>query len=101
VSISTNDWEFSGAPWWDDANQAMKFNLKRAGSYRTCAISQVALNDYFKTEDSKDVAVKNYQKHSNQVRLLAIRLIQDNLPNEEGVFFITLEICREQRHMNI
>jgi len=79
VSISTNDWEFSGAPWWDDANQAMKFNLKRAGSYRTCAISQVALNDYFKTEDSKDAAVKNYQKHSNQVRLLAIRLIQDQM----------------------
>jgi len=89
VGISTNDWDFSGTPWWDDVHQAMKFNLKRAGSYRTCAISQVALNNYFKTENSKDAAIKNYQKHSSRVRLLAIQLIQDNLPNEEGIFFIT------------
>lgn len=93
---NTNNWELSGASWWDDANQAIKFNLRKAGSYRTCAISQVALNDYYKTENSKDAAVKNYQKHSSQVRLLAIRLIQDCLPNEEGVFFITSEICREE-----
>jgi len=93
---NTNNWEFSGASWWDDVNQAIKFNLRKAGSYRTCAISQVALNDYFKTENSKDAAVKNFQKHSSQVRLLAIRLIQDCLQNEEGVFFITSEICKEE-----
>lgn len=85
---STKNWEFSGASWWDDANQAIKFNLRKAGSYRTCAISQIALNDYYKTENSKDAAIKNFQKHSSQVRLLAIQLIQDCLPNEEGIFFI-------------
>ena len=85
---STKNWEFSGASWWDDTNQAIKFNLRKAGSYRTCAISQIALNDYYKTENSKDAAIKNFQKHSSQVRLLAIQLIQDCLPNEEGIFFI-------------
>lgn len=85
---STKNWEFSGTSWWDDANQAIKFNLRKAGSYRTCAISQIALNDYYKTENSKDAAIKNFQKHSSQVRLLAIQLIQDCLPNEEGIFFI-------------
>lgn len=93
---NTNNWELSGASWWDDANQAIKFNLRKAGSYHTCAISQVALNYYFKTENSKDAAVKNFQKHSSQVRLLAIQLIQDCLQNEEGVFFITLEICKKE-----
>ena len=89
MNINTrNDWEFSGASWWDDVNQAIKFNLRKAGSYRTCAISQVALNDHFKTENSKDAAVKNFQKHSSQVRLLAVQLIQDCLQNEEGIFFI-------------
>ncbi len=83
-----NDWEFSGASWWDDVNQAIKFNLRKAGSYRTCAISQVALNDHFKTENSKDAAIKNFQKHSSQVRLLAVQLIQDCLQNEEGIFSI-------------
>lgn len=95
-SSNTNNWELSGASWWDDANQAIKFNLRNAGGYCTCAISQVALNDYYKTENSKDAAIKNFQKHSSQVRLLAIRLIQDCLQNEEGVFFITSEICREE-----
>lgn len=93
---NTNNWELSGASWWDDANQAIKFNLRNAGGYRTCAISQVALNDYFKTENSKDAAIRNFQKHSSQVRLLAIRLIKDCLQNEEGVFFITSEICKEE-----
>jgi hypothetical protein len=83
-----NNREFSGVSWWDDVNQAIKFNLRKAGSYRTCAISQVALNDHFKTENSKDAAVKNFQKHSSQVRLLAVQLIQDCLQNEEGIFFI-------------
>lgn len=91
-SSNTNNWELSGASWWDDTNQAIKFNLRNAGSYRTCAISQIALNDYFKTENSKEAAIKNFQKNSSQVRLLALPLIQDSLQNEEGVFFITSEI---------
>lgn len=91
-----NNWELSGASWWDEANQAIKFNLRKAGGgYRTCAISQVALNDHFKTENSKDAAIMNFQKHSSQVRLLAIRLIKDCLPNEDGVFVITSETCKE------
>jgi len=88
---NTNNWELSGASWWDDTNQAIKFNLRNAGAHRTCAISQVALNNYFKTENSKDAAIRNFQKHSSQVRLLAVQLIKDCLPNEEGVFFITTD----------
>jgi hypothetical protein len=93
---NTNNWELCGASWWDDTNQAIKFNLRKAGGYRTCAISQIVLNDYFKTENSKNAAIMNFQKHSSQVRLLAIRLIKDCLPNEDGVFFFTSETCKEE-----
>lgn len=99
--MSTNDWEFSNEPWWDEALQAMKFILEKADSYCTCATSQTVLNDYFKTEDSRDAAVENYCEHSDEIRLLAIRLIQDGLSNGEGVFFITSDICRDHLQMNI
>lgn len=99
--MSTNEWKFSGEPWWDDANQAMKFILANSGKNYTCAISQVVLNDYYRTEDTKDAAVQNYHTHSDEVRSLAIRLIQDDLADMKGVFFITSDICRTHLHMNI
>lgn len=99
--MSAHEWEFSGEPWWDDAHQAMKFILEKSSKYHTCAISQVVLNDYFCTEDTKDAAVQNYHTHSDDVRSLATRLIQDGLADGEGVFFITSDICRTHLHMNI
>jgi len=100
MSTSTNDWKFGGAPWWDDTDQSMKFNLKRAGSYRTCTISQAVLNDYFKTENSKDAAVKNYLKHSSQIRLLAIRLIKTVCQMNKGRSSSHQKFA-EKKHMNI
>lgn len=87
--MSEDTWQLAGKPWWDDSVSAMKFSLERDGQTYLCAISQVALTDHFETDDSKQAAIKNYHDHSEEVHLVAIRLIQNGQHNEHGVFFIT------------
>lgn len=89
------EWEFKEEPWWDSAYRSVKFTAERAGIRHICAISQMALNDYFRTEDTKEAAFSNYHEHSDMVHSLAIRMIQETAPNEQGVFFITSDICRK------
>lgn len=87
--------KFSGDPWWDNAQQAMRFELELNGISYKCAISQNVLNDHFKTSDTKKSAIENFHNHCDVVRSMAWLLIQNGMSNASGVFFITLERCRE------
>lgn len=87
--MSTDPWKFKGDSWWDDSYSAMRFSLEKNDVCHPCAISQIVLNDHFKTEDSKAAAIKNYNEHLDEVRFLAVRLIEAGKHDEQGVFFIT------------
>lgn len=92
--MNLDQWEFHEEPWWDGEYRAIKFAAEKAGVRHICAISRVALNDYFQTEDTKEAAFVNYHEHSNMVHSLAVKLIQEGAPNDQNVFFITSDICQ-------
>lgn len=92
--MNTDKWDFE-EPWWDSDYRAIKFAAEKAGNRYICAISQIALNDYFRTEDTKEAAFANYYKHADMVHSVAIKLIQQDQPNERGVYFIASEVCNK------
>lgn len=90
--MSADTFKFKDDRWWDDSYSAMRFFLEKDGITYSCAISQIVLNDHFKTEDSREAAIKNFNDQSDVVRLLAVRLIESELHDKHGVFFITSNI---------
>ncbi len=94
--MSQDEWSFGEEPWWDAEYRAIKFVAETAGGKRyTCAISDTALNDYFQTEDTREAALANYREHLDMVHSLAVRLIREDIQNDQGVFLITSKTCRK------
>ena len=88
-------WKFQEDPWLDPEFQSVKFVADKGGVRHICAISYTALNDYFKTEDTSKAAFENFVANSGMVHLLATRLINEGIKNENGIVFITSKICQE------
>ena len=91
-----NEWNFEREFWWDPNFQAVKFAGIWDGQRYVFAISRSALNDYFRTEDSREAAIINFEEHRDRVEQLATRLIALGVgPSEHGHYFISTEVCEK------
>lgn len=88
------NWTFKEDPWWDTAHSAVAFVAEAEGRRELCAISQVALNDYFQTEDTKAAALANYNAHCERVHRLAARLLEEGLSSGGCMLIITSGLCQ-------
>ena len=87
-------WDFEENEfWWDIAHQAVKFDGWLNGERFVFAISQIALNDYYRTPDTKEDALQNFGDNIERIEYIAARYASECVANEEAPhFFITSEI---------
>ena len=77
--------------WRDQSIQAIMFKLRNTTNNQefTCGVTQVAINDYFRTEDSIEQAQSNFDENTGLIIEKAACLIENDNANEKGYFVIT------------
>ncbi len=85
------NWEMEEDPWWDFNTQCIRFAVEDDEERYVVSISQIALNDYFSTEDTKDAAFDNFNNDIESILSLAVEFIESHEPNDDGIYFIASE----------
>jgi hypothetical protein len=81
--------------WWDHAREILKFRLvDEDGEKFLCGITQVAINDYYRTDDTEEAAQANFESNQDEIIAIANSLIQQDAADEEGLYLITSDILR-------
>jgi hypothetical protein len=93
--MTNASWTFTEDPWFDQDFSAVKFAAVRGPERVVCAISRIAINDRFHTEDTREAAIRNYHEHSDWVHSTAIRLIERGRPHQNGFYLITSQVAQE------
>ena len=94
--MDTEGIEFPGEDeHWDSSVQSIIFYACIGKKRIKCSISQIALTDYFHTEDTKEKALELFNEHRIRVNRLAERLIQEDKFNEKGKVFIKYQDCEK------
>jgi len=79
--------------WWDFSREILKFRLvDEDGEKILCGITQVAINDYFGTEDTQEAAEENFENNEDEIIAIASSLIQQGASDEDGLYLITSDI---------
>lgn len=82
--------------WYAAKFQAIKFAASEGGERHVFAISRIALNDRYRTPDTKEDAIKNFENHIEEIQLVATRVYEAGLRSvEHGHFFIDSSLCKE------
>lgn len=83
--------------WRDQSIQAIMFHLRNNdnGEEYTCGVTQIAINDLYKTEDTIEKAQSNFDENVDFIISKAVFLINKRLSNEKGHFIITSEIINK------
>lgn len=89
-----NTWNFDQSQyWWDVASRSVHFDGVCDGKTYVFAISDVALNDYYKTADTKDNALSNYKHHIEEIENLAARFASEvKASGDAPHYFITSQV---------
>lgn len=93
--MNTDDIVFGKEVGYDASRQAVAFTADIGGKRVMCFISQIALNDYFGTPDTKEQVLENFQNHKDGIFALAERFISKDRFNENGEIYIVGDDCRE------
>lgn len=85
-------WRVEGTKW-DLSREILMFRLASDDGQKVmCGITQIAINDYYCTEDSREAAQANFEMHKEDIIRMAVRLIDEGNANEGGVYVITSEV---------
>ncbi|NMH66583.1 DUF1488 domain-containing protein [Shewanella salipaludis] len=79
---------------WDMSKQAVTFWADVDNQRITCQISREALVDYYRTEDTKEQALINFEDNQYDICNLAEHLIRNDVFEEDGGIFIYFETCQ-------
>ncbi len=78
------EWDFEDNECWTSPNpELLMFDGVLDGERFVFAISQVALNDFYRTADTPDDAVNNYLNNSGAVEGVAVQFAREFEPNRE------------------
>ena len=81
--------------WWDHAREILKFRLvDEDGQKILCGVTQVAINDYYGTDDTEEAAKENFCNNQDYIVALANSLIQQDAAEADGIYLITSDILR-------
>lgn len=96
-TILYSDWKFSEPEWIspDNTSDSIIMFVASCGSLQFyCGITQGAINDYFQTaEDSREIAMHTYKKHTARVHAVAIKLIKHGTVYVNGLYLITSDLA--------
>ncbi|WP_423840669.1 hypothetical protein ONE56_18175 [Vibrio mytili] len=85
----SDEWIMNEAPWWDFDTQSIHFAIEDDEFRYVVSISQITLNDYFHTVDTKDAAFENFDENSDAIFSMAIDFVEKNEPNDNDIYFIS------------
>ncbi|WP_226610276.1 DUF1488 family protein [Marinobacter nauticus] len=81
--------------WWDHSREILKFRLiDEDGQKFLCGVTQVAINDYYGTDDTEEAAEENFENNEDEIVAIANSLIQQDAADEDGLYLITSGILR-------
>lgn len=81
--------------WWDHSREILKFRLvDEDGQKVLCGVTQVAINDYYGTDDTEKAAKENFENNQEDIVALANSLIQQDAADTDGLFLITSDILK-------
>jgi len=79
--------------WWDHAREILKFRLiDENGQKFLCGVTQVAINDYYGTDDTEEAAEENFEKNEGEIVAIANSLIQQGAADGDGLYLITWNV---------
>ena len=79
--------------WWDHSRETLKFRLiDEDGQKALCGVTQIAINDYFRTEDTIEAAEANFENNTDFIVSTAARMIEYDDQNEDGIYLITSDV---------
>lgn len=81
--------EMVGELTWNMMREEIRFCLQQGEELFYCAVSQIALNDYYRTEDTQEAAFMNFRAHTNTVVTLAAEQIDNGQVRNDGVYFVS------------
>lgn len=87
-----DQWSIGPNPWWDMHMMAVRFEVRNGGDSFPCAITRIAINDHFETEDSQASAFINFEANPEWVLERARQSIAAGDCNPRGVFIIRSEL---------
>lgn len=100
-TILYSDWKFSDPEWIppDCTSDCIIMFVATCGSLRFyCGITQGVINDYFKAdENSREIAMGIYKKHTERIHTTAVRLIKHGSVYVNGLYLITTELAHYYR----
>ena len=81
--------------WWDHAREILKFRLvDEDGQKFLCGITQVAINNYYGTDETEEAAEDNFENNEDEILAIANSLIKQDAADDDGLYLITSEILR-------
>lgn len=86
--MNISELRFSEEIDWDHSHEVLLFFAYVEGRKVTCGISQIALNDWCGTEDTKVMAIANYNQNKQTVQNLAAKYIEHDKFNDRGEILI-------------
>ena len=76
---------------WDGDRKCIVFYAQIGRQKITCAVSGCALNDYYRSKDTKAKAMENYRNNTKKIHHIAKRLIDDDFFDDNNEIFISSE----------
>ncbi|PTQ89462.1 uncharacterized protein DUF1488 [Nitrosomonas nitrosa] len=90
-------WIFSEPTWMPHAqgcgDSLIEFLATRNTTNFYCAITQAAVTDYFRTEDSSIGALITYKQYADRIHSVAAKLINQGDVHSSGYYLITTELA--------
>lgn len=75
---------------WDFNTDTLGFSVSdEYGKFYFCGVTRIAINDYYRTEDSREQAEINFNENQGYILGLASNLIANSQENERGHYIIT------------
>jgi len=91
ISMDITGIQFLEDRTWDGDRKCIVFYAQIGRQKITCAVSGSALNDYYRSKDTKAKAMENYRNNTKKIHHIAKRLIDDDFFDDNNEIFISSE----------
>lgn len=83
---------------WDGSLWAVRLIADQGKHRLRFVFDGAAINDYYRTEDSRDAAMRNFEENRPWFESVATSLVSEgHLPDERGLYFVVLDTLHRFR----
>lgn len=82
------EWKISTKLLWEMDRGEIRFIVTKGAEHYGCAISKIALTNYFETEDTKEAAFSLFEDYKVQILTLSVGLIEWGIKRDDDIYAI-------------